>query len=71
MNAHKHAPGESVTLVFAREGDELTVRAANAVVGRDLPAQGTGLGLVGVAERAQLPGAPPGTVTWAAGPRWR
>ncbi|SHK83561.1 Signal transduction histidine kinase [Nocardiopsis flavescens] len=56
MNARKHAPGEPVELVFAREGDALTVRAANAVVDGASPAQGTGLGLVGVAERAQLLG---------------
>ncbi|MEU0491515.1 histidine kinase [Nocardiopsis sp. NPDC006139] len=56
MNARKHAPGEPVTLVFAREGDELSVRASNPLAGGAPPAQGTGLGLIGVAERAQLLG---------------
>ena len=55
VNAHKHAPGAPVDVVLAHEGEHLVLRTSNPV---EMPssALGTGLGLVGVAERARLLG---------------
>ncbi|MEJ5944029.1 histidine kinase [Pseudokineococcus basanitobsidens] len=56
VNAGKHAPGAPVEVRLAHEGDELLLRASNPLAAGAPPALGTGLGLVGVAERARLLG---------------
>ncbi len=56
VNAHKHAPGAPVDVVLAREGEDLVLRSCNPLVTAPSTALGTGLGLVGVAERARLLG---------------
>ena len=56
VNAHKHAPGAPVDLVLSHEGDDLLLRASNPLVTAPPTALGTGLGLVGVEERARLLG---------------
>jgi len=55
VNAGKHAPGAPVEVALAHEDDDLVLRVTNPLV-RAAPALGTGLGLVGVAERARLLG---------------
>jgi signal transduction histidine kinase len=57
-NARKHAPGAAVGVrLDGRPGDRLVVEVRNAApAGRPEPAVGTGLGLVGLAERAALAG---------------
>ncbi len=56
VNARKHAPGEPVDVVLAHEGADLVLRSSNSLPSSSAPALGTGLGLVGVAERARLLG---------------
>ncbi|WP_299036327.1 sensor histidine kinase [uncultured Pseudokineococcus sp.] len=56
VNADKHAPGAPVALVLAHEGEDLVLRASNPLVPVPPTALGTGLGLVGVGERARLLG---------------
>lgn len=56
VNAHKHAPGAPVDVVLAHEGDDLVLRVCNPLVTEASAALGTGLGLVGVEERARLLG---------------
>ncbi|WP_380167363.1 sensor histidine kinase [Jannaschia sp. R86511] len=56
VNAHKHAPGAPVAVLLAHEGDDLVLRVSNPLVPTPGPALGTGLGLVGVGERARLLG---------------
>jgi len=55
VNAGKHAPGAPVEVALAHEDDDLVLRVTNPLVFA-APALGTGLGLVGVAERARLLG---------------
>ena len=55
VNAGKHAPGAPVEVALSHEVDDLVLRVTNPLVGA-APALGTGLGLVGVAERARLLG---------------
>ena len=59
-NARKHAPGQPVTVTVgrARRGVRLTVSNPTPAVPVDAP--GSGTGLVGLAERAELTG---GTLT--------
>lgn len=63
-NVHKHAPGAAVTISFRGEGDhcELDVRDTGGEPG-DLATTGSGYGLIGMRERAELIGG-----TLAAGP---
>ena len=56
VNARKHAPGAPVDVVLAHEGEDLVLRVSNPVVTAPSTALGTGLGLVGVGERARLLG---------------
>ena len=57
VNAAKHAPGEGVTILIAREPGHVVLRAENRLPARP-PQQviSTGHGLTGVAERASLLG---------------
>ncbi len=60
-NARKHAPGQRVTIEIAGEGDaDLTIEIANRpLVGRAsgvARSDGSGTGLIGLAERVQLAG---------------
>jgi signal transduction histidine kinase len=63
-NVHKHAPGAAVTITLRGTGDhcELDVRDTGGEPG-DLAATGSGYGLIGMRERAELIGG-----TLAAGP---
>lgn len=60
MNARKHAPTDTVSVVIEGTPEAVTLHVSNAVSahhdGRRSDALGTGLGLVGVTERAQLLG---------------
>lgn len=56
VNAGKHAPGAPVDLVLAHEVEDLVLRASNPLVTPASAVLGTGLGLVGVGERARLIG---------------
>lgn len=56
VNADKHAPGAPVEVLLAHEGEDLVLRASNPVGATPSAALGTGLGLVGVQERARLLG---------------
>jgi len=56
VNAHKHAPGAPVQVVLAHEGGDLVLRVSNPLATTPSTALGTGLGLVGVEERARLLG---------------
>lgn len=56
VNAHKHAPGAPVQVVLAHEGGNLVLRVSNPLLTEPSAALGTGLGLVGVEERARLLG---------------
>ncbi|RUR03373.1 sensor histidine kinase [Labedella endophytica] len=57
VNARKYAPGAAHSLGIGRDGDGLVLRSSNPLAG-PVPetATGTGLGLVGVAERAVILG---------------
>ncbi|MFE0156232.1 sensor histidine kinase [Nonomuraea sp. NPDC059007] len=56
-NVMRHAPGATVSLEVAREGDELVVRVANGPGARPAESSaGAGHGLVGMRERAVLLG---------------
>jgi signal transduction histidine kinase len=62
-NARKHAPGRAVAIrLHGRPGAELEIDICNALTGLALPDRGglrtpgTGTGLVGLAERAELAG---------------
>lgn len=57
-NASKHAPGEPITIVLGgRAGDELLLEVSNPLPRHALPAApGSRLGLIGLAERADLAG---------------
>ena len=57
MNAAKHAPGEAVTILIAREPGQVVLRAENRLPARPpQPVISTGHGLTGVAERVSLLG---------------
>ena len=58
MNARKYAPGAPISIVIAMEQAHgaLVLRVSNPVTDAAGPGVGTGLGLVGVTERAQLLG---------------
>ncbi|MEJ5913050.1 sensor histidine kinase [Pseudokineococcus sp. 1T1Z-3] len=56
VNARKHAPGAVADVRLAREDDVLVLRVTSAHSPPAQPPTGTGLGLVGVAERARLLG---------------
>lgn len=56
-NARKHAPGARVTVMLTREGDDLVVSVHNPLaLGAGSGAPGSGLGLIGLRERAELLG---------------
>lgn len=60
MNARKYAPGSPILVIFRAAGDAIVLSVSNPVTHAFEPGAGTrvgtGLGLVGVAERAQLLG---------------
>lgn len=57
MNGAKHAPGEAVTILIAREPGQVVLRAENRLPARPpQPVISTGHGLTGVAERVSLLG---------------
>ena len=56
LNARKYAPLEPFSLRIGRLGDGIILRASNPLVRASTDATGTGLGLVGVAERAEILG---------------
>jgi signal transduction histidine kinase len=56
LNARKYAPLEPFSLRIERLGDGILLRASNPLVRAERDATGTGLGLVGVAERAAILG---------------
>ncbi|WP_433303269.1 sensor histidine kinase [Actinoplanes sp. CA-030573] len=56
-NARKHAPGRAVELVLdGGPGDGLRIEVSNPVSGAATAMPGSGLGLIGVAERVELAG---------------
>ncbi|UFU03820.1 histidine kinase [Ruania suaedae] len=61
-NARRHAAGAPVEITVERTSTELILRASNPAVRADPARLGTGLGLVGVAERARMLG---GSASWA------
>ncbi|RDI32235.1 sensor histidine kinase [Lentzea flaviverrucosa] len=64
-NARKHAPGEPVVVrLTGAEGEVLEVEIRNPLAGRASAAPSSGVGLLGLAERAELAGG-----TFAHGPR--
>jgi signal transduction histidine kinase len=67
-NARKHAPGAGVTVALSYRADGVTVRVANDAAGRPpdkaLAGSGSGVGLLGLAQRVELVGG-----TLRAGPR--
>ncbi|MCR3750404.1 sensor histidine kinase [Lentzea californiensis] len=64
-NARKHAPGEPVVVrLTGAAGDVLEVEVRNPLAGRTSAAPSSGVGLLGLAERAELAGG-----TFAHGPR--
>ncbi|GAB3686449.1 sensor histidine kinase [Angustibacter aerolatus] len=56
VNARRHAPGAPVEVVLAHVGGDLVLRAVNPLRPAAATTSGTGLGLVGVVERARLLG---------------
>ncbi|UFU07419.1 histidine kinase [Ruania halotolerans] len=56
MNARKHAPGAPVEIMVEHTGADLALQVTNPVTQPDPARLGTGLGLVGVAERARILG---------------
>jgi signal transduction histidine kinase len=54
-NAHKHAPGEPVTVVVG-DGDGLRIEVVNALSGSGTGLVGSGTGLIGISERVALIG---------------
>jgi signal transduction histidine kinase len=68
-NARKHAPGAEVTVLVAYRADSVTVRVANDTASRPpdraLAGSGSGVGLLGLAQRVELVG---GTVRAGPGP---
>lgn len=68
-NARKHAPGAPVTLDVRRRGDELLVALGNQGPMTPVPPHpGTGMGLTGLRERAELAG---GSLTYGSDPDGR
>ena len=67
-NARKHAPGTEVTVALSYRADGVTVRVVNGTAGRSpedsLAGHGSGVGLLGLAQRVELIGG-----TLRAGPR--
>ena len=55
-NARRHAPGTTVQLRLARSAEELVITARNRLATREPTPEHAGMGLVGLAERAQLAG---------------
>lgn len=56
-NARKHAPDAKVSVVLHRDDDGVRVEVRNPLrVGRNSATPGAGLGLIGLAERAELSG---------------
>lgn len=57
-NAHKHAPGASISIGLRYEPDSLVVEVANGPVAEPMPSgvASGGQGLTGLAERARLVG---------------
>ncbi|MGH3786431.1 MAG: sensor histidine kinase [Pseudonocardiaceae bacterium] len=55
-NAAKHAPGSAVRLVLRDAGDALVIEVANDLVPGTPQAGGTGMGLLGLRERARAAG---------------
>ena len=59
-NARKHAPGAEVTVTLSYRADGVTVRVANGAASRPpdsaLAGSGSGVGLLGLAQRVELVG---------------
>ena len=57
MNARKHAPGAPIAVDVERNSEGLSLRVSNPFTSPpDAPPVGSGLGLVGVRERARILG---------------
>lgn len=63
MNARKHAPAAPIRMEIERIGGGVVLRVENPLPATPASTLGTGLGLVGVSERAQMLG---GTVSFGA-----